>query len=404
MVPVAAALVLACLVSCRKEVVVEKVDPLVAAIEAQRGVKALKRCSTFSSGYQATGMGVNKRFKIQKAKFFHQVGTSRLEHVIAYGDLVVLVGGPDRCWRKQGQVVIPCDSVQREHATRLGRLLEASWLWPLKERKEYQVKPETRQHDGKTYDGLSVSFGGQVMGTLLIDPKTSLVMGLTTRTTLLGKTGELVVMFTRLEKVKGIQIATKREYSFAGEPYLTEELIGVMCEKPDQKRIDRPAQVESGHVQLKHKGSSSLACAKIKGPLSGIDAALEKVRGYLAKVELPPVGPPFLVHHRAPPQVKRPAGYVTGVCLPVGREAWVKPKSLWKGEFYLYDDEGDEVLAAFGTGGPAKATAELPGLLRKGAKERGRKRNKESLIQILHMYRPDIPAGEQVSEMHAVLN
>jgi hypothetical protein len=42
-----AALVLACLVSCRKEVVVEKVDPLVAAIEAQRGVKALKRCSTF---------------------------------------------------------------------------------------------------------------------------------------------------------------------------------------------------------------------------------------------------------------------------------------------------------------------------------------------------------------------
>jgi hypothetical protein len=383
---------------------VEKVDPLVAAIEAQGGVKALKACSTFSSGYQATGKGINKRFKIKKGKFFHQVGTSRLEHVIPYGDLVVLGSGPDKCWRKQGQVVIPCEPVQREHATKLGRLLEASWLWPLRERKEYQVKTESRQHGGKTYDAMTVSFGGAEQGTLLIDPQTSLVTGLTTRTTMLGRTGELTVTFTKLEKVKGVQIGIEREYAFAGEPYLTEKLIGVMCEKPDDKKINRPEQIANGHVKLKHKGSSSLACKKIKGPLSGIDAALEKVKGYLAKVELPAVGPPFLVHHRAPPQVKRPAGWVTGVCLPVGREAWVKPKSLWKGEFYLYDDEGDEVLAAFGTGGPAKATAELPVLLKKGAKKRGRKRNKESLIQILHMYRSDIPAAEQVSEMHAVLN
>jgi len=244
---------------------------------------------------------------------------------------------------------------------------------------------------------------GKRLGTLLVDPTTFLVVGLRMQTTIRGQTGELVGTFSDFEKsCHGMQIATKRTHTFAAEPLLVEQLGGVLCENLDDKLFQTPPQVKSGHVQLKHKDTADLACASLHGPLTGVDAAIKKVGDYLTRFKLSPVGPPVLIHRKGPPRVKQPAQFVTDVCLPVGKQAWLMPEHIWKGEITRHDVLGDEVLAAFGMGSPEKTTMELPALLAAGARERQRKQI-GTLVQILHMHRDDIPVDQRVNEMHATL-
>jgi len=394
----ALALALSLVGGCKKETTLAAYDPVVSGIENHGGVEKLKKASAFSAAFQMEMLGAKIRGKLK-----HKAGAMRLEYVIPYGDRVIQTTAQGQCWQERGQVIIPCDKPTLDHASRLAGLLEASWFFPLKERKDRTVKLAPAQHNGKEVDGLTILAGGDALGTLLYDRVSARVVGLKMQTTLMGRAGELVGDFSKFEKACGEEIATKHSYSFDGKPYLTLTIEGILCEPLEDGLFAQPPQVKQGLVKLKHKGTSNLACTKIKGPLTGVDAALGRVRDYLAKHEVPIVGAPFLVHHRGPPQVKNPAGYVTDVCLSVSKKVWVMDKSLWKGEFTLYDDEGDEVLAAFGIGDPAKNTPELARLLAEGAKIRKRPRNKEPLVQILYLHRDDIPADQQVSEMHAVL-
>lgn len=394
----ALALTLGLVGACKKEATLAAYDPVVSGIENHGGVEKLKKASSFSAAYQLEMLGAKLRGKLK-----HKAGAMRMEYVIPYGDRVIQTTAQGQCWQQRGQVIIPCDKATADHASRLAGLLEASWFFPLKERKDRTVKLEQVEQGGKQLDGLTILGGGDALGTLLYDRAAARVVGLKMQTTLMGKAGELVGDFSKFEKTCGQEIATKHVYSFDGKPYLTLAIEGILCEPLADSVFAQPPQVKQDLVKLKHKGTSNLACTKLKGPLTGVGAALGRVRDYLAKHDVPIEGAPVLVHHRGPPEVKNPAGYVTDVCLSVSKKVWVMDKGLWKGEFTLYDDEGDEVLAAFGIGDPAKNTPELAKLLTEGAKIRKRPRNKEPLVQILHLLRDDIPADQQVSEMHAVL-
>lgn len=369
-------------------------DPLQAAIEIQGGPKKLKAGSTFTAGYQATLMGA-----AIKGNLTHRTGATRLEYVGPSGDPVVQVAAPDKCWQKLGKAVVPCHQTIREHLTRLARLLEASWLWPLKERGGHKVKVEQVDHGGKAYDGLTIlGAGGDLLGTLLVDRTTSLVSGLKLRTTLMGKTGELVGIFTDFEKHCGIKIPLKREYTFADKPFLTEKLGGVICKDVDINLFARPDQIKHGTVQIKHAYNMPLACTKLRGPYSGVRAAMDKVTEYILSKELPPAGAAVLIHRKGPPKVKRPEQYVTDVCFPVGKKAWVMPKGVWKGEFFLSEIFGDEVLVAFGVGDLDKTSSELPKLLLDEVKKRGRKPS-GSMFQKVYMRPGDFPPDQCVTEM-----
>lgn len=366
-----------------------KVDPVTAAIELRGGLKRLKAASSFSAGYQAE----SKHLKIKKGKLKQKGGAMWVEYVIPYGDRVILGTGPDACWRKRGEVVIPCDGEHKTHASRLARLYDASWIWPLAQRKDLKVTTNKVQHDGKTYDGLTITEAGKELGMLLLDEATALVRGLKMQTTLDGKSGEYVVMFDKFEKRCGTEVAAKRIHTFAGEPYLSESFVGPICEEIEDKVFARPEQVKDGLVKLKHKGTSHLACTKLKGKLTGVDEALGKVAAYMDRHKLKPIGAPQLIHGKGPVKV----------CHEVSKKAWVLPKGTWKGAFFLEEVAGDEVLAAFGVGDHVSAAKKLPKALKAGAKERKRKQWGTKRVQLLYLHREDIPAEQRVSEMHVTL-
>ena len=112
----------------------------------------------------------------------------------------------------------------------------------------------------------------------------------------------------------------------------------------------------------------------------------------MAKHNLVPQGAPQLIHRRGPVKV----------CHQVSKKAWLLPKEVWKGKFFLDEVPGDEVLAAFGVGDHVKAAKELPKRLTAGAKERGRGQFGKR-VQLLYLHREDIPPEQRVSEMHATL-
>ena len=387
--------------SCKKQAAAPAAasdDLLMAALETQGGAAKFKAGSAFTARYEGTLMGTTIKGSVK-----HLAGAVRLEYMAPCGDPVSQVMADGKCWQRIGKVVLPCADELREHTTRLSRLLEASWLWPLKENKDRTVKTEKVQVAGKSYDGLTISSGGVLVGTLLFDPETTLVAGLKMQTTLMGKTGELLGFFTDYETNCGIKFATKRQYTFDGKKIMTEKLGGLICEAVDRKLFERPAQVKHGEIVLKHKASRIVACTKIKGSLSGVPAAMKQVAAYLEEKGLAQQGAPVLVHRKGSPRVKRPAGFVTDVCLTVGKKSWLLPPKTWKGTFTLHEILGDEVLAGFGVGELEKVSIEIPDLLVKDGKQRGRKQVGQA-IQILYMPPGSTPDAERVSEFHIVLN
>jgi effector-binding domain-containing protein len=373
-------------------------EVLVAAIELQGGLDKLKSGSTFSARYEGELMGTE-----MKGTMKHRTGAVRLEYVGPTGDPVAQVAAERKCWQRIGRAVLPCAQPIEEHTTRLARLLEASWIWPIKERADLEGKAGEGELDGKTVDTLVVRDGsGEEVGTLFLDPKTTLVVGLQMQTTLMGREGKLVGRFSGHEENCGIEAPTKRRYTFDGQPFLKEKIGGVICEDVEEKVFDRPPQVEHGFVELKHKTASTVACTKLKGPYDGVQAALDKVSEFIASKEIPQTGPAVLIHHKGPPRTKRPEAFVTDVCLTVGKKAWAMPKGTWEGDFFVKEIIADEILAAYGIGDHIKTSTELPEVLLRAAKKRKRPQV-GPLVQILYTPPGDFPPEQRVSEMHATL-
>jgi len=376
-------------------------DLLLGAIETQGGLNKLKAGSSFSARYKGTLMGAKIKGTLQ-----HRTGAMRLKYVNSSEDYqVTQVAADGLCWQRLDRVVIPCLKPMRAHVTQLGRLLEASWIWPLKERKDRTVKQSKVKLANKVFAGLSVRTGeGQELGTLLLDETTYRVEGLKMRTTLMGKTGEFVGFFSKFERNCGLEMPLQRQYTFMDQPYATEEISGVVCEAVDEKVFQRPAQVKHLEVDLKHTANINLVCTKLKGPYAGIGDTITKVYEFVIKKELPLEGVPVLVHRKGPPKVKNPARYVTDVCLPVTNKAWHLPKSTWsKKGFFLFERIGDEFLRVFGVGDYAKNTPVMAALLLKEAKKMKRTQV-ASMVQFIYMHPRDYPVDQLVSEMQLPMN
>ncbi len=367
-------------------------DYLKMAIEMQ-GLDALKAGDSFSATYQATLMGAKIKGTLQQ-----KTGAMRLEYVSPTPDQVIQVASESQCWQKIGRAVVSCLKPVERHTHRLGKLLRYSWLWPLKERKAGKIKPEKVTLGGKTYQGLTILEGDSTLGTLLFDTDTDLVAGLQMETTLMGESGLFVGTFSGLQKQCGVQIPTKREYTFKGQPFLSETFDGIVCEKIEEKVFTRPPQVKQGLVEIKNIASSSNACTKLKGPYTGAKGAMDKVINFLREKKLAPQGPMVWVHHRGPPKVKKESQYVTDICFPVGKKAWMMPESEWKGEVFLYHRSSDEYLRAFGVGGYDKTSQDLSKVLLDEAKKMKRKQA-GPMVQIVYMRPDDFPPDQCVSEM-----
>jgi hypothetical protein len=371
---------------------------------SQGGLEQLKTASSFSATYDATLLG------IKGGKVYHRPGMLRIEYTGPTRDAVVQVASEKSCWQSIGMVVLPCLEPLRAHTAHLSQLLEASWLWPLAGRKDRQIKIERGQPGASGGKGASgkeqlklaiAGGGGEPIGSLLVDGETSQVVGLEMQTTLGGRTGAFVGTFGAFEKTCGISLATERRTTFLGQPFATEKLGGVICEKLDDKLFVQPEQVKHGTMEPKVMASNGLICTKLKGALSGVDAALATVMAQAQKKELRVTGAAVLIHRKGPPQVTRPEQYVTDVCLPVDNQAWMKLEaSKWtEGAFFLGELADQRVLAAYGIGDLQKTTAELPKLLVEEAK----KRLFEAafpLYQIVYTRAADFPPERRVSEMH----
>jgi effector-binding domain-containing protein len=316
---------------------------------------------------------------------------------------VVQVAAENSCWQSIGLAVLPCLEPLRKHTAHVSQLLEASWLWPLAGRKDRQIKIERVQGGGgagKEQVKLSLTGGGgEPIGTLLVDGATDQVVGLEMQTTLGGKTGAFVGTFGAFQKTCGIMLATERRYTFLGQPFATEKLGGVICEKLDDKLFVQPEQVKHGTVEPKVMASTGLICTKLKGALSGVDAALATVVDQAQKKDLAVTGAAVLIHRKGPPQVKRPEQYVTDVCLPVDPKVWLTLRaSEWKGTFFLGELADQRVVAAYGIGDLDKTTAELPTLLVEALKQRAQQ-PKFPAYQFVYTRAADFPPERRVSEM-----
>jgi hypothetical protein len=385
--------------SCKKEpaapLKVADDDLLLAAIETQGGVGVLKKGSTFSAKYEALWGGT----KISKATLQRRAGAVRLTYFNPAGDYkVIQVSSRDQCWQLYDRVVIPCLEPLARHTSRLSTLLAATWLWPLKEQGT-RTRTDKVSLRGKKYSGLTLldDKGGE-QGTLLLDPTSYRVVGIKMQTKLGGKTGEFVGLFSDFRRDCGIEIPRKREYTFQYKPFAREEISGIVCEDVDPKLFKRPPQIKHGTVDLKHTANLNLACTKLKGPLSGVGGAMDKVMNYLVDRQVLVEGPAHLVHRKGPPRSTRPAGFVTDVCYPVFDKAWTMPESTWKGgDFFLFERMGDEFLRGFGIGEIEKITPEIGALLLKEARKQKRSQTR-SMVQIVYMPPGTFPADQRVSE------
>jgi hypothetical protein len=395
----AAGLALVLLVSCEKKPASPDAGPqglLESAIYLRGGLERLKRGSSFSAVYDGTLLGTRIH-----GKLYHRPGALRIEHKAPTRDPVAQVTAEKSCWQSIGLAVLPCLDPLRTHTARLSQLLEASWLWPLLRRKDRSIKIERVQAGAEEQLKLSLTGGsGEPIGTLLMDGKTNQVVGLEMQTTLGGKTGAFVGTFGGFQKTCDVMLATERRYTFLGQPFATEKLGNVICEKLDDKLFVQPEQVKHGTVEPKIMASIGLICTRLKGALSGVDAALAALMDQAQKKNVAISGAAVLIHRKGPPQVKQPEQYLTDVCLPVDAKAWaLLPAAEWKGTFFLSDLADQRAVAAYGIGGLEKATAELPRLLIEEAKKRGHQPD-APMYQFVFTRAADFPPEQRVSELH----
>lgn len=388
--------------SCKKDQTAPAETPadsvLKTALYVQGGAAKVKRGSAFSARYEGTLLGAKITGTMK-----HKPGAVRLEYLDAISkNPVVQVAATDSCWQQIGRVVVPCHAELAAHSQRLAKLLAASWLYPLQEG-SYKHTVGPAELDGKPCHGLTIAEQGKPLGVLLVDKSSSVVLGLKMQTALGGKSGELVGKFTDVEEHCGLQVPTTRQYTLGDATLASEKIAGVICEAPEDEVFAKPPQVPHGTVEIRHTFDAPLACTKLRGPLAGVGGAMQKLVDYLAQQSLAPEGAARLFHKQGPPQLKNPDKYETHVCFPVSRQAWVKPKSVWQGEFFLDQIVGDEILAGFAVGDIEQTTPELAAKLVLEAKKKGRSQA-GALVQIVYMPAALYPAAERVSELHLPLN
>ena len=103
---------------------------------------------------------------------------------------------------------------------------------------------------------------------------------------LMEKPGEYVTTIAEYKEQCGVQMPVKSKTTFAGKPYMNEEVTEVTCGAPDAKLFEKPQQVADGTLEEKTSQPMTLACLKHKGPYTNMAESFGKLMNLLQKQKL----------------------------------------------------------------------------------------------------------------------
>jgi effector-binding domain-containing protein len=208
--------------------------------------------------------------------------------------------------------------------------------------------------------------------------------------------GEFKVKYSKHKDVCGVKFPGKWEVTFAGKPFVTEEIIKVKCGPVDDSVFEQPDQVADGTFVEKTTQPMAMACIKHKGPYEKINTATKSLMDLMGKQKMAPMGPMMMTYLKSPPKVKKPKKFVTEICMPVAGKPPKRPKK--KGKLTLKGMKPMNVLAVYGSGDYQKKSAELMKALVAEAKKRKLK-TKGPVCGVYYMDPTKTPPDQQVAEM-----
>ncbi len=368
-----------------------------AAIQARGGLDKIKVMA--SRTYQSKGTFMGMPYV---ANNVYQLGTLLMEVGTEGGTAarMTMVWGLDKCWNKSGQVLLPCAPEEMKNAQASMTVDRATLLFPLKE-PGWELNGSKAEQDGKAYEILMVrETASGVTGVLMFDPTTHLLARVKYQGTRGGQSGEYVMDLQEHKELCGVQFPSKMATTFMGQPYVSEEVVEMKCAPVDPALFNQPAQVADKTVEEHPTGSAVLVCTTMKGPYSGLEAAMKKLGDFMVQNKLSPMDAPLAIYQKAPPTIKAPEKFVTDVCYPVSGDPQL---TLEKGaEFSVQKLEPGAVLAIYGVGEYGKKCEELALLL---AKEAAKKKLKivGPMRQIFYMDPKSVPADQLVSQLQLPL-
>lgn len=366
-----------------------KLDPEVAgiidaAITAMGGEEKLKAVEGWTAKSKGTYAG--QPFTSTDTG---KPGVMRMDIEMPGGEKMPMVHGLDRCWSQSGPVVIPCCEAGQKHARTMAAMDMAMRLLPLKTQPGWEIEAGENSLKVKNEE-----YGAE--GTLTFDPESKLIAGMTYKGTMNKQEGEIKVKYSGHKDVCGIKYPGKLEVSFAGKPWMTEEIVEVTCGPVDDGLFEPPEQVADGTFVEKTTPPMAAACITHKGPHEKLNDSVGKLMGMLGKQKMAPMGPMMMTYLKCPPKVKKPKKFVTEICVPVTAKPPKRPKK--QGKLTLKGMKPMSVLAVYGSGDYQKKSGELMKALVDEAKKRKLKTTGPA-CGVYYMDPEKTPADQQVSEM-----
>ena len=316
-------------------------------------------------------------------------GVMRMDIEMPGGEKMPMVHGLDQCWSMSGPVVIPCCEEGQKHARTMAAMDMAMMILPLKTQPGWEIEAGENSLKVKNEE-----YGAE--GTLTFDPESKLIVGMTYKGKTHNQEGEFKFKYSDHKDVCGVKYPGKFAVSFAGKPWMTEEIIEVTCGPVDDSLFEQPTQVADGTFVEKTTQPMAAACIKHKGPYEKMNASIKKLMGLLGKQKLAPMGPMMMTYLKGPPKVKKSKKFVTEICVPVAAKPPKRPKK--KGKLTLKGMKPMSVLAVYGSGDYQKKSGELMKALTAEAKNRKLK-TKGPMCGVYYMDPEKTPADQQVAEM-----
>ena len=317
-------------------------------------------------------------------------GVMRMDVEMPGGEKMPMVHGVDHCWSMSGPVVIPCCEESKAQARTAAAMDMAAKIGPLKRQPGWVMEAGENSLKVKNEE-----YGAE--GTLTFDPETKLIAGMAYKGKMHKQEGEFKVKYSDHKDVCGLKFPGKWEISFAGKPWLTEEIVEVTCGPVDDKVFEQPEQVANGTFVEKTTKPMAAACIKHKGPYEKLNDSVAKLMKLMGKQKMAPAGAVMMTYIKGPPKVKKPKKFVTEICMPVMvKKPPKRPKR--KGKLTLKGFKPMNVLAVYGSGDYQKTGPELMKALIGEAKNRKLK-TKGPVCGVYYMDPSKTPPEQQVAEI-----
>ncbi len=330
-------------------------------------------------------------------RYAYLPGRSRLD-LDAGAAYSTMVGGIDRCWKKKGPVVLPCQQREANFQKAYHTLLLAAHLWPMRKTATWSLTADSTEEDGRRWDVLRYrTTDSKLAGELLLDPATHLVAHGRCRVQLGDKRGRIAIHFSDYRPACGSEMAHRMRSTFAGLPLSDERLSVVKCQGRPADDFIQPQQVADGTVEVHQLPAQGLICTEVAGPLSGLEQAFPKIGQFMRTEGLRPAGPPQLVYRVGPHEVDEPAGQRTDLCFPLKGEDAEAGAS--KDGFRFKRIAPAKVIAIYVRGHYLKRAPQVIPQLEQEADERGFT-TRGHPVQVTYMEPTAYPVEQLVSEIY----